>query len=143
MVASAASGASRVRRQFLRFAAIGAFGFALATALLYGLRWLGLDLYTGYAIAFLATVTATWWLNRTYTFADRSGSMLAQWARFVAANAVAGAFNIAAFALLMFAFELARAYPVVGTGAGALAGLAVNFWAARHHVFLGARRALS
>jgi putative flippase GtrA len=124
---------------FVRFCAVGAFGFAFATALLYALLALGLGPYIGYGVAFIATVTATWWLNRSFTFADRTGSMIAQWARFVAGNAVAGIVNCATFAVLIASWESARAEPIIGTAAGALAGLAVNFVAARRYVFTGAR----
>jgi putative flippase GtrA len=123
---------------FVRFSLVGGFGFALATALLYGLLAAGSGPYAGYAIAFAVTVTATWWLNRSFTFDDRSGSMIAQWARFLTANAVAGSVNVAVFVALVALSETVRSAPVLGTAAGALAGLAVNFAAARRYVFTGA-----
>jgi putative flippase GtrA len=124
-------------REFARFCLVGSLGFALATAILYAMLALGAGFYGGYAIAFVATVTATWWLNRGFTFGDRSEGMLRQWARFMLSNAAAGVVNYAAFAALIAAYAPAREQPVLATAVGALAGLAVNFLAAKHLVFRG------
>jgi putative flippase GtrA len=126
------------RSQFIRYAAIGTLGFGVSTAVLYALRALGLDPYSAYAVAFVAAVTATWWLNRNYNFADRSGSTLAQWARFFTTSSIAGAVNLATYAVLVFAIGIVHAHPVLGAGAGTLAGLAINFVAVRRYVFVGA-----
>ncbi len=134
-----AAAPSSTRLQFIRFAAIGTLGFAVSTAVVYGLRALRCDLYTAYAIAFFVAATSTWWLNRRFTFADRGGSIVLQWARFVAANGVGGAINYATYAGLVFAFDIVRLHPVLGTAAGSIAGLAVNFLASRRYVFSGAR----
>jgi putative flippase GtrA len=124
-------------REFARFCLVGSLGFGLATAILYAMLALGAGFYGGYGVAFVATVTLTWWLNRGFTFGDRSQNMLRQWAQFMLSNAAAGIVNYAAFALLIAVYAPARERPILATAAGALAGLAVNFLAAKHLVFRG------
>jgi putative flippase GtrA len=122
-------------RELFRFSLVGALGFVVATAILYTLMAIGTGFYGGYALAFFATVTLTWRLNRGFTFADRSAGLLRQWAHFTVSNAIAGIFNYAAFAGLIAASATAREVPILATAAGAVAGLAVNFLAAKRFVF--------
>jgi len=122
-------------KDFIHFALVGASGFVFATMLLYALAALGLDFYSGYAIAFVATATLTWWFNRKFTFDDQSLRIIHQWIHYMAFNAVAGTVNYLVFAGLISFVEVVQKWPVLGTGAGALAGLAVNFITSRRYVF--------
>ena len=113
--------------RFARFALVGASGFVVDTAVLYLAMHGGAGLYLGRLFSYLAAATFTWFCNRRFTFAvDRSPSMR-EWLAFLVANSVGGAFNYAVYAGLVATQAMVASHPVLGVGAGACAGLAINF----------------
>jgi putative flippase GtrA len=128
-----------VGRQLLSFSIVGAIGFLVdAAALYFAIGVLGAGLYGGRVISYLTAATATWLLNRRYTFREqRSTNRVAEWGRFLAANAVGGLVNYATYAFLVTFYPVAAAYPVLGVAAGSVAGLVVNFSLSRRLVFRG------
>ena len=98
----------------------------------------GLDPYSARVVSFLCAVTTTWLFNRQITF--RGGSRLPlhrEWALYVGTQLGGATLNSAVYALLVFSFALVREWPVLGVAAGSLAGLTVNFIAAKRVVFRG------
>ena len=74
--------------EFRRFGTVGAAGFVVDTAVIYGLRS-SVGLYVASLISCLAAVTLTWSLNRAWTFAGRArDGLLRQWALYLGANGV-------------------------------------------------------
>ncbi len=131
-----------VRSQFLRFALVGVAGFVVDAATLHAaIRFLGAGLYVGRVLSYLMAATATWALNRRYTFVDRGNSrLLHEWLKFLAANAVGGVVNYLTYAALVKASALVATWPVLGVGAGSIAGLVVNFTLSRRLVFSNSKR---
>lgn len=122
--------------QFLRFGVVGTAGFVVDTAVLYAGLALGLGLYSGRAISYLAAATTTWALNRAWTFRTASHVPMArQWALFLLVNLIGFACNYGTYALLVAGVPLVAAHPVLGVAAGALAGMVGNFWLSRRFVF--------
>lgn len=121
--------------QFLCFGMVGAFGFLIDTATVYGLRSL-LGLYGAGIAAYVAAASVNWALNRRWTFRGR-GSLPAhrQWARFLLANLAGFVLNRGTYAALVSAVPLCAAQPVLAVAAGAVAGMGVNFWLSRKVVF--------
>jgi putative flippase GtrA len=121
----------------VRFAAVGVVGFAVdAGVLIFAMSVMGLSLYSARALSFLVAVTSTWAMNRTFTFKEHaSPSLVKEWAKFCAANAVGGGVNLGTYVLLVSSLALAHDQPVVGVAAGSLAGLLVNFTLSRTFVF--------
>jgi putative flippase GtrA len=126
-------------RQLLSFAAVGVVGFVVdAGALHLAITMLGTGLYLGRALSYLLAASCTWALNRRYTFRDRRGAnRIAEWGRFLAANALGGLINYGTYALLVTFQPRVAANPVLGVAAGSIAGLAVNFLLSRYAVFRG------
>jgi len=126
-----------LRSQFLRFALVGVAGFIVDAGTLYvAMTFLETGHYLGRVISYLTAATATWALNRRYTFADRRDSqLLREWLKFLAANAVGGVVNYATYAALVGNSDMVATWPVLGVGAGSIAGLAVNFTLSRRLVF--------
>jgi putative flippase GtrA len=128
-------------QEFLRFGAVGTVGFAVDTAVLYAALWFaGAGPYGGRLLSYLAAATTTWALNRCWTFRDRRSTVSAatQWASFLAVNLVGFGSNYGTYAALVALSPFCAQYPVVGVAAGALAGMAGNFFLSRRFVF-GAR----
>lgn len=126
--------------RFLRFAAVGAAGFAVNEAALWiALRGLGLNPYAGGVVSFLAAATFTWWGNRRLTFRDRAGrgwrAAGSEWLRFLAANGLGFAVNYAVYAALISLSPSPLNSPFLALAFGTCAGLALNFTLSSRLVF--------
>lgn len=127
---------ARTALQFLKFGVVGTIGFVVDTAVLYAGLALGLGLYGGRAVSYLAAATTTWALNRAWTFRGAGGGpVLRQWAIFVAVNLIGFACNYGTYAALVWSVPLVAAHPVLGVAAGSLAGMVGNFVLSRRFVF--------
>lgn len=125
-------------QDFLRFGVVGTIGFLVDSGVLYGAIGLGAGLYLGRAVSYVAAATATWGLNRVWTFRGRgSGPVHRQWALFVAVNLVGFVLNYGTYAVLVATVPLVAAHPVLGVAAGSIAGMFTNFILSRRLVFRG------
>lgn len=136
-----------VSRELLTFGLIGIVGlFVDMAALAVALHLLGLDPYGGRVFSYLMAATATWYLNRRYTFigVSRRGA-IRQWGKFLAANAVGALVNYGVYVLVLQAgpaFLAAmglegagRFLPYAGVAAGSISGLIFNFTLSKLIVF--------
>jgi putative flippase GtrA len=126
--------------EFLRFGVVGSAGFVVDTAVLYSALAAGAGLYGGRILSYVAAATATWAMNRAWTFREArnrpGGAALSrQWALFLAVNLVGFLVNYGTYALMVGNFPLAAAHPVLAVAAGALAGMGGNFLLSRRYVF--------
>lgn len=125
----------RLAMQFIRFGTVGAAGFVVDTAMVYGLRCL-LGLYGAGAAAYLVAATFTWIFNRLWTFrGGSSGGIGRQWALFLAVQSLGFVVNRGVFAVLVTVSPLCATHPVIAVLAGTLAGMFMNFATARRFVF--------
>ncbi|MCC6919118.1 MAG: GtrA family protein [Alphaproteobacteria bacterium] len=127
---------------FIRFAFVGALGFAVDLGMLFvGLRLLKLDVYSARLLCFAVTVTFTWALNRHVTFGEARArtwpGMAREWVQFVAVNAIGLAANYAVYAALVTYAAGWLAIPYVAAGCGSIAGLLFNYSASKRFVFGG------
>jgi putative flippase GtrA len=131
-------GALRSAPRFFRFAFIGAVGFVIDTAILYGVVGLfAAGLYIARAISFLCSATATWYMNRNLTFPDRRSTRLGrEWIRFVICNCVGGAVNYLVFAAYVHYGPASPFGPLIGVACGSIAGLGVNYTLSKQLVFV-------
>jgi putative flippase GtrA len=125
-------------RQFRRFTLVGAAGFAVDVAVLYLALTLGLGLYSGRLVSFLAAATATWLGNRHFTFtgaAPPRHRAHGEWFRYLLAMAAGGLLNYGVYAGLVFQFMLFRSQPWLAVAAGTGAGMLLNFALARRILY--------
>ncbi len=125
-------------RQFLAFGIVGVAGFLVdAGVLLLMLRFTQSGPYFGRVVSFLCAASFTWILNKTFTFRGRGGRHrpLAEWLRFLGANAIGGAVNFSVYSALIAQVALFASAPVAAVAAGSLSGLTVNFALSRTLVF--------
>lgn len=129
----------RLGVQFAKFGAVGVVGLLVDTAVLYAGLGLGLAFFAARLPSFLVAATATWALNRAFTFRGAADEPLhRQWARFVAANAFGGVVNYAVSVGLEANVAVVEAHPILAVAAGSLAGMVFNFAASKRLVFKGA-----
>jgi putative flippase GtrA len=125
--------------QFFSFCVVGTVGFVVDLGTLYAVSpWLGW--HGGRAVSFLAAASATWWLNRRFTFGgavlqeqERMGAAR-EYLRYLASMLGGALVNYGAYAVVLRYMDSDLA-PLCGVAAGSIAGLAVNFLSARFFVF--------
>lgn len=128
---------ARPRDEMLRFACAGVAGFVTDVTVLYLALAIGLGYYLGRVVSFLCAVFVTWQLNRRYAFgvaAHRAASWREWWA-YLATMLGGGAFNYAAYSLLVAFGPRVPLLPLLAVAAGALAGMTVNYFGAKFLVF--------
>jgi len=126
-------------RQLIRFALVGVAGLLVDVAVLYVAAPL-LGWYGGRLVSFLAAATATWGLNRRLTFQPAAhGSIVREYLSYMVSMLGGAALNYLTYTLALHYLSGPLA-PAIGVALGSLAGMTVNFLAARHIVFRGARK---
>jgi putative flippase GtrA len=121
--------------EFVRFGIVGAAGFVVDTATVYGLR-AALGLYGAGIAGYVTAASSNWAFNRMWTFRGRgSGPAHRQWAWFMIANLGGFVLNRGTYALLVTYVPIAARQPVIAIFAGVLAGLFLNFTLSRKLVF--------
>lgn len=130
--------------QFLRFGLVGVAGFIVDAGLLRILLALGLGYYSGRAVSFLAAATATWILNRSFTFRRDApsafGHPAAEWLGYLGLMLIGGAANYGTYAAAVALSETVRQHPEIGVALGSLAGMVINYWSAKRVIFERPRR---
>ena len=127
-----------LRRQFLHFCIAGTLGFLVDAGLL---QWLvsgpGMGPYLARVLSVSAAILTTFAYNREVSFrSTRGDSLVPEFGRYLLGNAAGLSVNYGAYAVLIAASTTARSWPVLAVAAGSLAGMLVNFAAARHFVFV-------
>ncbi len=121
-----------VSAQFLRFCIVGGIGFVVDAGVLHLLvasQWAGP--YAARVLSFLFAATATWAINRRYTFQVAHASSGQEWARY-SVLMLAGAFvNYSVYAGCVMSSMLVRDHLWMGVAAGSVAGMGVNYTSAK------------
>ncbi|WP_211471083.1 GtrA family protein [Collimonas humicola] len=125
-----------IRREFLIFGIVGTAGFLVDAGVLYLLKgWLGL--YWARVPSFICAATATWLLNRRFTFRNRvSGMSMAQeYARYFGLMLGGGVVNYLVYAIALSLLPAGAYRPLASVALGSIAGMFVNYCSARYFVF--------
>lgn len=120
-----------LKARILSFGAIGGIGFVVDAGILQALFSLGARPLIARCISFPIAVTATWLLNRRYTFRDRSQSGAhARYVLYVVGQVVGALINVGAFVLTIRHWPEVAARPLIPMMAGSALALIFNYtWA--------------
>jgi len=125
--------------QFLRFCVVGVVGFVIDAGILQSLvSGIGANLYLARIISFLVAASATWLMNRRYTFEVEHVATHSEWVRYITIMVLGALVNYGAFAISIAVWDLARVQPWLGVAVGSIAGLGVNFMSSRLLLFRNA-----
>jgi putative flippase GtrA len=125
----------RLLRQFVQFGLVGLIGFVADTATVYALRG-PLGLYGAGLVSYVVAATVTWVFNRIWTFRGQgSGPWHHQWIRFLLATLLGAVLNRGTYFVMIAAWPVAAAYPVIAVFGGAVAGMFANFAMVRKFVY--------
>lgn len=143
MIETASPAPLTLLQRLWRFGLAGVLGLLVDAALLYLLApflgWYGARL-----MSFWAAASATWAVNRRYTFADGAApvgpALLREYGSYLLAMLGGAAVNYGVYALTLQllgeqAFVPLVWVPLIGVAAGSLAGMGINFYAARRLIF--------
>ncbi len=122
-------------RQFLQFAIIGGFGFIWDNAIVYATKGL-IGPYAAGMLSFVVVGTINWLANRFWTYRGMSHDVMhRQLIRFLIANTVGFVLNRGTYVILIATQPLFYNHLWMALGAGAAAGMFVNFFLSRRLVF--------
>lgn len=120
---------------FMKFSLFGVIGFAVNGATVEALSFAASPVLAE-AAAFPVAVATTWALNRRFTFREHKAiPMWSELMRYALANLGGWGINWAVYVVVLSLSPVSDHYPVLGVAAGSLAGLCLNFAAARRFVF--------
>jgi putative flippase GtrA len=128
----------KLRHEVMLFAVGGIIGFVVEAANLQMLvSFAHFNPYVGRVISFLAAATATWWWNRSQTFAARQSgrSLVTEWLHWMALMSGGAAINYAAYVICLIEFPSWHKWPVLAVGVGSVFAAFVNFVSARTLLF--------
>lgn len=124
-------------RDLLRFLVTGGIGFCIDGGILTAL--IGLAGWTAVAargVSFPLAVTATWWLNRVWSFrTGRQKPARRQYLSYLAVQLLGLATNFSVFYLLIDDNGWFRAWPLAALAAGAALALILTYTLSRRLVF--------
>lgn len=124
--------------QFVRFAGVGAVGFAIDALVFLSLTawYLHWHPYAARAVSATCSISATWALNRRMTFSEhKSADARSEYLRYVVAQVFGLALNLGVFAGGVAFVPLLQRYPLLALILGAAVALIVNFLTAKHIAF--------
>ena len=118
--------------QLLRFCVVGTVGFLIDAGILQVLV-IGAHAnpYAARIASFLVAATATWLMNRRYTFAVTHQPTHTEWLRYIGFMSLGALVNYGVFALCIAFWVSARAQPWLGVAVGSVASLGLNFATSR------------
>lgn len=122
--------------QFVRFAIAGVVGFVVDAGVLYLALACGLGFFAGRIVSFMAAVWVTWRINRRHTFRERAErSVWVEWWRYLLSMLGGASVNYAAYSVVVLTVHGSRLVPLIAVACGSVAGMFVNFFAAKFWAF--------
>lgn len=122
--------------QVARFLIVGTVGFAIDGGLLYLFVRSGVDPYLARALSFPPAVTATWYLNRVWTFAAHHAAARRQYVRYLGVQLIGALSNYGVYAAILSLSHRNAEGALAAFAVGSVAGLIINFAGARALVFV-------
>lgn len=123
-------------RRLVWFTIAGTLGFLIDASIAEGLiKLFGVNYYLARLVSFLCAVSATYVINRHYTFSDRNITRQGTRRRYLIAMASGFALNYGTYAVLGAASPFFYHYPVLAIAAGSLTGMVSNYLSSHFWVF--------
>jgi putative flippase GtrA len=125
-----------LRREFLRFVMVGGLGFCIDSGLLTFLMSYGWDVFASRLCSFSVAVSATWLLNRLWTF--NSGKLISlrrEYAYYLGVQVLGAGINLSIFFILIWAYPVLRNTPLIPLAFGAIVSLASNYLVSKLWIF--------
>ena len=113
---------------FARFCIVGSIGFVIDVSILQLLViFFDTDPYIARFLSFLAAASATWVMNRIYTYKVLKGITHKEWLTYISFMAFGGVVNYCTYVLVINYIHLEKNQLWLGVLAGSVSGLFFNF----------------
>jgi putative flippase GtrA len=124
-------------RQLIFFLLVGGVGFILDGGILTLMTEIGhIDPYASRAVSFPIAVSATWYLNRKWTFrVDSSIKKTTEYTRYFIVQVIGALLNLGIYALLIKFVPLFALHSIIPFAIGAFVAMVFNFLGAYYFVF--------
>lgn len=135
---------SAMVRRMLCFAAVGSIGFIIDGGILtLAVEAFKLNPYLSRCISFPAAVTATWYLNRHWTFAaNASMHKKKEYTHYFIIMVIGLALNLAIYFLLIETIPVLAIHPVIPLAIATIASMIFNFLGSQFIVFKGQQKSI-
>lgn len=120
--------------QFSRFLVVGGVGLAVDAGIFF-IAHLFCGLILSRMISFAVAVSATWGLNRLFTFRSRDPKYKSEWVRYTMVNVFGGCLNFFGFVFLVHHVVVMQRYPVVALMLMSALVAVVNYFMSRAFAF--------
>lgn len=119
-----------------RFAVVGTVGFAVDAGVLQLLVGLaGWSPFAARVLSFPAALTATFVLNRAWTFGALRMSPVRAYGAYGVIQTIGAALNLGVFSICLLAVPALYQRPVIALAIGSIVAMIFNFYASRRLVF--------
>lgn len=127
-------------RSFVLFGVSGIFGFFVDAGMFYLFHTFVENPYICRAFSYVFAASFTWAFNRRFSFNIKepltsSNEVLVEWLKYLSSQLLGFSVNYTTFALLIFFVSFFANEPVWAIALGSIAGLFINYSAARILVF--------
>jgi putative flippase GtrA len=122
---------------FARFCVVGGIGFVVDFGVLKTVVYFGMGPFGGRIVSVIFATTATWLVNRAWTFRNHGGqrSVLRQLATYFAVQSTGFAANFSVYSSMIVGIAALHGRLLPPMVAGTAAGLVINYLGAKHIVF--------
>lgn len=124
-------------RRIIPFTIVGSIGFLIDGGIVTLLvEIINLNPFISRAISFPIAVTATWFLNRRWTFAaDASTRKKAEYSRYFTIQIIGAVINLAIYFILITNIPSLGVHPILPLAVGSLVAMIFNFLGCQLFVF--------
>jgi putative flippase GtrA len=92
--------------------------------------------FSARVVSFGCAVSATWYLNRRFTFPGNIGEASGrEYVKYVFIQGIGATINLAVYATMLMIFEVLRSIPVIALATGSIIAMMFNFLALRRFVY--------
>jgi putative flippase GtrA len=119
-------------KQFLRFSIVGAIGYLIDVGVLYlFVLLINANPYSGRIVSFITAASATWLLNRRFTFQVVYKASRKEWLSYVSLMMLGALVNYGTYVLCLTYWLEVKERLWIGVATGSIAALSVNFTMSR------------
>ncbi|MGI9308947.1 MAG: GtrA family protein [Gammaproteobacteria bacterium] len=128
---------NKLSRGVPAFAIIGGIGFIVdAACLMLLISGFGWGKYTARLASFGVAVTVTWFLNRTWTFAETvTPNKKREYTRYIAVQTIGVLLNFAVYGVCIETSVTMSDYPVLALAVGSIVAMFFNYAGSKRFVF--------
>lgn len=131
--------AEKNHSRLLQYTLVGSVGFLLDAGILTLLaQFCDFNVYFSRLVSFSCAMSATWYLNRRFTFAFLTSgkeASLGEYGRYSTVQVIGALINLIVFTAVILIYPALQSIPVIPLAIGALFGLIFNFVGSRFWVF--------